>query len=213
MPAEPAAPPLRRFPARSIRPGAVAHRIYRAYGPDGTRRTPWFFSSSTAATSGRFDLPAPSGTCYFTDQQYGACPDAFRGAAVVCRADVERRRLASATRVGEPLRLGDLTAAAAARFGISLDLSAGHDYRPSQGWARQLARAGFAGVIGWIRHDSTATARNLALFGAAGPRRSVRGWRTHTQSLTDVAALRADLARFHVRVLDEPYDVTVTPPS
>lgn len=196
---------------RWIRPAAVAHRIYRAYGPDGLRRTPWFFSSSTAATPGRFDLPAPSGTCYFSDREYGAWLETFRGARVVLRADVERRRLATADRVGEPLRLGDLTAAAAARFGISLDLSAGQNYRASQGWARELARAGFAGVVGWIRHDSTATARNLAFFGAAGPRRSVRGWRTRTVPLADAPQLRADLARFQISVLDTPYDVSVDP--
>lgn len=202
---------LARFPVRRIPAGAVAHRIYRAYGPDGSRRTPWFFSTSTAAASGRFDLSEPQGTCYFSDREYGAWLETFRGARVVLRTDVERRRLASATRVGEPLRLADLTAAAAVRFGISLDLSAGGDYRASQRWALDLARVGFAGVIGWIRHDSTATARNLALFGTAGPRRSVRGWRTHTQPLTEAARLRADLARFRVSVIDEPYDVTVEP--
>ena len=50
------------------------------------------------------------------------------------------------------------------------------------------------------------------MFGAAGPRRSVRGWRTTVSSLARDAALLVELARFGTGVAARPYDVVVTAP-
>lgn len=186
------------------------YRIFQPVDPaTGTARTAWFFSSR----SSRFDLPAPYGTCYFSDRRYGAWLEVFRGCGLVDRADVERRRLLTATRTGRPLRLANLRAAQARPFGVTADLVAGDDHTQTQAWAVALHTAGFEGLAATIRHDPTLAARNLALFGRIGPRTRSTGWRTTTSRLVDDIGLLEALAPFGTGVVGRPWDVTVTHPA
>jgi hypothetical protein len=183
-------------------------RIFQPVDPvTGNRRAPWFFSSSGS----RFDLPAPGGTCYFSDHRYGAWLEVFRGCGLVDRADVERRALLAANRTGEPLRLADLRAPAARGYGVTTDLAAGDDYALCQEWASCLHGAGFAGLCGTIRHDPTHRARNVALFGRKGARWRVKGWRTTTVPLIEDPETLREVAPFGTGVVGRPYDVTITP--
>jgi hypothetical protein len=188
-------------------------RIYRTYAPDGSKREPWFFSSVAQPKPGRFDLPPPHGTCYLADRPAAAWLEVFRGTRLVARSDAETRSMLTAVRIATPLSMASLVSARAVVYGVNLDLSAGNDYLESQTWADLLHRAGFPGLIGWIRHDPTAKARNVALFGRAGGKVKVSGWRGRPSRLVEDLELRDGLAVFGIGVHDEPYDVPITPVS
>lgn len=204
-------PALAGFPRLSA--ADTPNPLYRIFTPvdshTGAARRPWFFSSA----SGRFDLPAPHGTCYFSDRRYGAWLEVFRGCGYVDRADVERRRLLVATRTGRRLRLANLRAAQARPFGVTADLVAGDDHSRPRQWAVALQTVGFEGVVGTIRHDPTLAARIMALFGRGGPQARVIGWRTTTNHLVDDAGLLEEAAAFGTGVVGRPWDVTVVRPS
>ena len=206
-------PELGSFPARPLPTGAVLHRITLRLDPDGSVRKPWYFSASGTPGSGRFDLLPPRGTCYFSDAKPGAFVEVFRRVGVIDRADLARRRLFTATRTGPALRLADLRARRAARFGVTADLSAGDDYTISQPAAQALFRAGFAGVAGTIRHDPSLRLRNVAVFGRAGAFASQRGWQGRRVGLELDRELAAEVVAYGYAVVDIPYDVTTTDPS
>ncbi|NHC44481.1 RES family NAD+ phosphorylase [Motilibacter aurantiacus] len=188
-------------------------RIWRARDPEsGERRTPWFFSSLPSRLPGRFDLPRPEGTCYFADRAYAAWLEVFRGCGLVDRVDVESRRLLTVTRTAPaPPRLADLRAPASRPFGVTADLVGGDDYALAHRWAGGLRRAGFDGISGTIRHDPTHAARNVALFGPAGPRHRVGGWQGSSTPLARSIRLLTELAPFGTGVAARPWDVAVTP--
>lgn len=209
-PADPTA--LGAFPAltRAVATSPL-YRIWRAREPGtGERRTPWFFSSLPAPAPGRFDLPAPSGSCYFSDRRYGAWLEVFRQCGLVDRSDVERRRLLTVVPSTTP-RLADLRSAGARRFGVTADLAAGDDYTLTHQWAAALRQAGFAGVSGTVRHDPTHLARAAAVFGRAGSRTRVTRWRSRSTPLVRETGLLTDLAPFGTGVAGRPWDVAVTP--
>src|SRR6202000_1304640 len=87
--------------------------------------SPWWFSQVPGGR-GRFDLPAPEGTCYWSSQPYGAFLEAFRGTRLGASPDVVLRGMwrASAPR----LRLATLLARRAASFGIPAAISSQPDY-------------------------------------------------------------------------------------
>lgn len=203
------------FPA--VRPHEAAtplHRIWQLRDAGtGERRTPWFFSSLPSAAAGRFDLPRPSGTCYFSDRRSGAWLEVFRGCGLVDRTDVARRRLLTVVPIDEPPRLADLRSARAHRFGVTTDLLGGDDYAPTQRWAAALRDAGFAGVSSTVRHDPTLVARTVAVFGRSGPRSRVHGWRSRTTPLIGDTDLLAELAPYGTGVAGRPWDVQVTEPD
>ncbi len=209
----PAEPPtqLRGFPTTRLPLGQVLYRIVRRRDADGRVRTPWFFASSGRPDSGRFDLPVPDGTCSLSDRAYGAWLEVFGQTRIVARADAASRALFTVTRVGTRLTLADFGHERAATYGVTLDLSAGDDRPTSQRWARAIRAHGLAGIVAWIRHDPTATARNVALFGPSGARSIVRGWRSRTTDVLAATELRGQLARFGIAVLDVPYDVAIAP--
>ncbi|NHC13710.1 RES family NAD+ phosphorylase [Motilibacter deserti] len=187
-------------------------RIWRARDPEtGERRTPWFFSSLPTPSPGRFDLQRPEGTCYFADRAYAAWLEVFRGCGLVDRVDVDSRRLLTATRTGSPPRLADLRSPGSRPYGVTADLVGGDDYALPHRWAAGLRRAGFDGVSGTIRHDPTHEARNVALFGPAGPRHRVAGWQGSSTPLARSIRLLTELAPFGTGVAARPWDVAVTP--
>ncbi|RBY78959.1 hypothetical protein DQ238_11315 [Geodermatophilus sp. TF02-6] len=211
MPATEPPDDLAGFPRTALDPGATLFRLVLARDPvTGTPRAPWFFSSLPSDHPGRFDLPAPDGSCCFSDRRYGAWLEVFRSTGLVDRVDVEKRRLLTATRTAPPLPVADLRAPQARSFGVTDDLFAGDDHTLPQAWASGLHRAQFAGLASTARHDPTAVARTVTLFGRSGPRTRVRGWHTAASRPTGDTALLQELAPFGTGVLSRPYDVPVT---
>lgn len=186
-------------------------RIYRLRDPvSGQVRSPWFFAAVPPGT-GRFDLPVPRGTCYWTDHGYAAWLEVFRGTGLVDRADVDARRMAVAT--PPPLRLADLRAPAARRYGVTAEVSTTDDYQLSQRWAAAIAAAGFTGLRAAVRHDPTLRAASVAVFGPAGARTRMAGW-THTRVRLDAdAELLAELAAFGTGIAPRPFDIPVIAPA
>ncbi|MHB2022110.1 MAG: RES family NAD+ phosphorylase [Mycobacteriales bacterium] len=215
MPAT-APPPVERligFPARRLdtESGAL-FRLFTYHDPTtGSVREPWWFSSRPTGSQ-RFDLARPNGTCYLSDRRYGAWLETFRGTGLVARQDLARRRLLVATRSGPAVRLADLDAAGARAYGVTAQIGAGGDYELSQQWADALHGAAFAGVSSAARHDPTHTACTIALFGPAGARRRIDGWRTRRVEVSADASLLRELARFGTGIAAVPYDVATVPP-
>jgi hypothetical protein len=205
-----AAPPWRNFPRSRLRAGQTIARITLRRNVNGTPRSPWYFSSTGSTSSGRFDLPAPRGTCYWSDAAVGAFVEVFRRLRVIARADLEARRLVIATRTGSPLPVGSLVSPKAAAYGVTLDASAGDDYRATQELAAHVADAGLLGVLAATRHDPSLRARTVALFGPAGPVRSRRGWTTRRHDLTEDRDLLLAVHEYGYAVLDVPYDLPIT---
>jgi hypothetical protein len=201
-----------RLPRRSLHTGEVVHRMFRRLGPDHRPRGPWYFSSSGTADSGRFDLPAPSGTCYFATSAVGAWLEVFGNVALVDAADVRRRSLAHATRSGAALPLVDLASPRAASLGISLDVVSGSDYATSQSLAHQAFSEGADGVRALLRRDPSGTSHNIALFGRAGAPSRQFGWRVVRSDPWRSAELLTTLASIGVHVAEVPHDLPVTPP-
>lgn len=209
MPATEPPADLSTFPTTRLPVGSTAWRIFLAHDPaSGQPRSPWFFSSG----GGRFDLPAPMGSCYLSDRAQGAWLEVFRGTGLVDRTDVDRRRLVRATRTEPPSEAADLRSARARRYGVTADLVAGDRYDLPQRWAAALHTAGHRALVATARHDPTHRSRTVVLFGGAGPRQRVNGWRTTIGSLGDDHALLRLLMPFSTGVLDRPRDVPVRRP-
>jgi len=215
MPATPPPASLKGFPLHALATGDVVHRVVRARDEDGRPREPFFSSGAAAGAvgAGRFDLPAPQGSCYLSDRRAGAWLEVFRGTGLVDRSDVERRRMVTARRTGPVLELADLASAGARPFGVTADLTAGDGYALPQRWARALRAAGHPGLVATVRHDPTARARAVVLFGAGGPRQHLRGWRSRIAPLVGDDDLLAELRPYGTGVADRPYDVPVVAPS
>ncbi len=199
------------FPVRRIGPRQRLFRIMKTYR-NGSSAAAWYFSSSDGGQPGRYDLPRPNGSCYFADDPAGAWLEVFRGQQVVPRQDIAVRSMVTAARTGDVLALADLTSPSAVKSGVTLDLSAGSHYKPSQFAALAAYQQKCLGIIGWIRHDPARRYRNFALFGRSGGHRSQRGWTTTIADLDGSAAAIA--RRLGVRVASIPFDMpTTTPPT
>lgn len=146
------------FPGRILSAGTSLYRIYRA------TRSPWWFSSDG---SGRFDLPAPAGTCYLAEQPLAALLEVTRGLTLLSEAFLNGRRLLT-VQLPHDLPLADLTAARAYRYGLTAEVAATSDYDMPHAWAAALRDAGFAGVRYHVRHDPGADHVGIAWFGRAG---------------------------------------------
>lgn len=148
-------------------------------------RSPWWFSCDG---SGRFDLPAPAGTCYLGDQPLASLLEVTRGLTLLSEAFLAGRRLLT-TELARPLRVADLTARAAYGFGVTGELAATADYTGPHAWASGLHRAGFDGVRYHVRHDPGADLLGVAWFGRAGRLRHPPAG--HRQSLPAELLLQA----------------------
>jgi hypothetical protein len=156
---------LAGFPAYPV--GADTD-LFRAHGRD---LGPWWFSNDAA---GRFDLPAPRGTCYVALDPLSALRErlgpVLGGSQAVpegllVETVVSRLRLPAARDVADTQDRG------AAAFGVTRELESTVPYAVPQAWARAFDEAGFGGVRYGPRFtpgDSSA----LALFDAAG----AAGW-------------------------------------
>lgn len=203
---------LSGFPTR--RPSVSLRRLYRIYWHrdrvTGAVNSPWRFSAVPPGL-GRFDLPSPEGTCYWSTRRYGAWVEVWRGATTVDLVDARARRLWIAQ--APPLRLANLLSEAAYRYGVTAAISTEPDYDLPQQWAVALRRAGFAGLVGSCSHDPASVALNVAVFGREGTPRRQRGWTTTSGRIEHDAVLLTELAALGVRVAPAPFDVPTSSPQ
>lgn len=139
------------------------------------RTTPLRGRGGSAARGGRFDLPAPKGTCYLASTTAAALRERL-GPVLAGRATLPATVLAdvvvSRLTVGLPesggrVRWANLRVAAAARFGVTRELESMTPYEVPVQWARAFGDAGLDGVRYGPRF-SPGSASAYALFGDAG---------------------------------------------
>ena len=184
---EPPPRDLSEFPSHDLRRGAELYRIHRR------GRGAWWFSGDL---TGRFDLPAPEGTCYLAEDPLGAFVEVFRR-TFVREYQVHQRRLAT-VRIPRRVRVADTTRAEARRFGVTLELVGSVDYDRTQQWAAAFRDAGFGGIRYRIRHDPTGNLIAIALFGAEGE----GDWPAKSVRIPDAIVAEAQ-RRFGLRVLPD----------
>lgn len=157
---------LRGFPSTS--PPAELVRVCRASA--GT----WWFSSDG---SGRFDLPAPEGTCYLATDAYAAIREATRLGPV--SADwVTERELRETAPPDPHARLAATTRKAAGNYGITTELVTLVPYDLPRRWATAFRAHGYDGIRHQLRHDQRARPSGVAVFGPAGASTLDDGTRT-----------------------------------
>ena len=154
---------LAGFPAYRLDVRTVMHRAHLA------GRGPWWFCNDGG---GRFDLPAPGGTCYLATDPAVAVRERLGGVlggAPFVPVSLLEDVVVSRLRVPESRRLANLRVARAADFGVTRELESMTPYAVPQAWACGLAGAGFEGVRYGPRFTPGA-ASSLALFDEAGER-------------------------------------------
>ena len=153
--------PLDGFPVHTVRPDTAVFRAHTA------GLGPWWFGSDGC---GRFDLPAPSGTCYVATSAVAALRErigvVLGGSASVPAALLERV-LVSRLRLPARRRVADLEATRASDFGVTRELETMVPYDVPQAWARAFAAVDLEGVR-YAPRFTTGPALAVALFGPAG---------------------------------------------
>ncbi len=182
------------FPVYRLGPARRMWRLVRdGYGP-------WWFGSSL---EGRFDLPAPKGTCYLASDDLGAIleclgpgllPGGFAPASLLAHRHL--RELSPP----EPRRIANSLAGKAAGW-VTAELSTITPYAVTQSWARWFHTNAFDGIRYAARHTTSRRAFAVALFGRAGERRWKKGRRVplgpeHRQRLQN---------RCGITLFDTPY--------
>jgi hypothetical protein len=176
--------------------------------PVSVDRGAWWFASLPASPAGmetgRFDLPAPDGTCYLADTKEGAVRERvgwqhahngwISGPSLV-------DRVVSKMRLPRPLTVADVSSAEALHYRVTGELADMEDYDITQEWAQVLRKHAFEGVSYKLRF--TSSAQGLAMFGAAGapPDPAIEGI---------PEPLRPIVERWGWKVVDPPAKSTVT---
>lgn len=150
------------FPEYLIVAGEEAFRAHSA------GKGPWYFDSGP---EGRFNLPAPRGTCYAADTLEIALRERF-GSRASQRGWITKT-LASQAEVSVLVaahwrRLALVSTPGAARFGVTTELTDSCPYSLSQEWAEHFAGHGFDGIRYTSRFSGGGSANAWALFGEAG---------------------------------------------
>lgn len=190
---------LARFP----RTRRLPRRIHRLCERSGV----WWFAT-LGSGGGRFDLPAPEGSCYLADDLGTALAEKLlRRPKSIVPAQRLRELWHARVAVLRAPPLADLTSRSVAAWGVNAEIHVALDYARPRAWAARLRSAGAPGLRYAVRSDPALTARAVALFGAAGLHaRAPAGMRTHVSRLDTDAAARLLTAR-GVRVLPIPHDV------
>lgn len=186
--------------------GLVLHRVYRH-----DRRSPWWFASAPTDPDdgGRFDLPAPRGTCYLGTTVAAAVLEALQdlGGGLLPEAELRARRAARvAVPHGAP-PAAHLTARTSRARGVTAALWAGDDRALTQQWAAALARGGWLALRCGLQHDPTGHLRGVALFDDAGehaPYDDEQGWGWTEALLVDDPAVHRVLAAHGITVTADP---------
>lgn len=194
---------LTRLPRRRLA-GLTLHRIFRQ-----ERGTPWRFVSlnpdRSAEEYGRFDLPAPEGTCYLARTPVAAALEVFQEHDGLL-PDVELRRRLRAEVLAPSVApdAADLSARASRGVGVTAALWSGGNRPVSQQWAVALRRAGWLALHHGIAHDPSGRQRAVSLFDRSGehpPYDDPDGWAYETHDLAGDADLVAALATYGIEVV------------
>ena len=186
-------------------------RWFRSHVDRGGRdRGCWWFSSVSPGDDpdahGRFDLPAPHGTCYFASTEEAAARERvgtqLRSVAgsesVLASVLTTRTGPVTVTETEVPTFDAANLAVKPAQRWINRSLSVGTGiYAVTQAWAEAFRVAGFEGLVHAPRFTGGTRVRTLAVFGRAGRPRPV-------PTVVGTHALRDVLAAHGVRVVDPP---------
>lgn len=184
--------------------GRRLHRVWRLDGSGD----PWWYASvpdDDDDPGGRWDLPAPMGTCYTATSAVGAVLEALQAHLVnLPRAELRTRRRAQIDAPPDAPDAADVTDRQLAGRGVTASLWAGVDRALTQRWAAAFRRDGWWALHGGIQHDPSARLRAVALFDTAGahPPTTGSGWAYTTATLHDDGDLAGELDRFGVTVRD-----------
>ena len=192
------------FPSWELLPSFTLHRVHRSV------HGPIYFASGRG---GRFNLRYASGTCYLAEEGVAAFLEALQDVlpplptTYLPRPEVEARRISRLTVVA-PVRLADFTSERAAAFGITGQVHASrrNDHGRTRAWAATLARAGFAEVRYFAKHNPAQNSISVALFGQAGGGvpGAVSNLEVHATQEIGGDLLRELERRFGIRVLAHP---------
>lgn len=214
-----AAGSLAGLPAEQLR-DRILHRVWRIRGADGTTRAePWWFASSTENPTGggRFDLPAPMGTCYVATRPVGAVLEAMQMSLTnLPRAELAARRRAEIVAPDDTPPAAKLTAQkVAGTHGITAALWAGGDRALTRRWAAALRRDGWWALYSGVAHDPSGRLRGIALFDHAGAHPPTVGgaWTYTMASIHDDERLIMSLKRYGVTVRDPGVLPYAEPPA
>lgn len=172
----------------------VGTTLFRVHRRD--RVSPWWFATaSDDAGGGRFDLPAPHGTCYLATSPIAALLEAFQGygRGLLPESELRRRTLAEVDASDAAPDAADLASRRSRGAGVTAALWAGGDRALTQRWAAALRRAGWLAVHHGVQHDPEGRLRGVALFDHAGehPPYDDEGWAHREASLHDDALVEA----------------------
>lgn len=175
--------------------GTELVRVWRRHLPNGAvRPLPWWFAPAPADpyTGGRFDLPAPAGTCYLAETVAGAVLEALQ----VHLSNLPEAELAARGAVRTQVPPGmppaaDLTDPVGVELGLSAAVWAGPDRPLTQRWAAAFRRDGWWALHGGIQHDLSGTLRGVSVFDQAGEHEPTHAgpWMLDEVDLLDNATL------------------------
>ncbi|WIB65865.1 RES domain-containing protein [Curtobacterium sp. MCBD17_040] len=156
------------FPTREAPP-----MMFRAKAKSNSA---WYFSSVTAGShgkqNGRFDLPAPRGTCYWAADAATALrerlgPNLLAEPGSIPQYLLDAADIASAD--GAPGAFADLGSPdAVTKFGVTGELSKTADYVQARKYALVFDAAGLAGIFYGARFSGDQPPNALAIFGDQG---------------------------------------------
>lgn len=151
-----------------------------------TGRSPWYFSSDDY---GRFNLPAPAGTCYLAADMHTALRERFGHDLVehgLISWEFATETVVSTLSVPRQRQLADLCADDAVKFGVTREIFtlASDSYAKTRQWARSLHNNGSRGIRYQSRFTTGAQPNAYALFDVEGE----RDWPTDSNPLPGPAA-------------------------
>ncbi len=142
---------------------------------------------------GRFDLPEPHGTCYLAADPVASLLEVLipeRTGGAVSSEFITELRIRE-LQIPEEVLAADVTSRRASGFGITAEIGTLVPYQRPQSWAANLFRAGFRGILYWLRHDP-ARSEALALFGPHGERKTWKRGRERAISGELIRRLRTE---------------------
>lgn len=193
----PPGPVLRRVPTGKVPSHAWFREHQRRQGPDGGC---WYYATlpgDPSHESGRFDLPAPEGTCYFADTATVATMERvgrFTTKHKPVPGDFMAGRVVTEIVAGHlPSAAANLTSRKVSAVGVTGELFTMSDYSVPQQWALALRAIGHDGIHYNPRFSPGG--RAIACFGKSGP---------SPQPVVGHTPLRTVLTRAGVTVADIP---------